>query len=100
MYDVFSLPDFSFPEGFLWGSASAAIRSKATISTATPGIRNRRITGKNLPGKPATTGGFSAKMRGWSLRWDIGPIATPSNGVGWNRKKAASIKRRSIITRR
>ena len=23
MYDVFSLPDFSFPEGFLWGSASA-----------------------------------------------------------------------------
>ena len=23
MYDVFSLPDFSFPKGFLWGSASA-----------------------------------------------------------------------------
>jgi len=23
MYDVFSLPDFNFPEGFLWGSATA-----------------------------------------------------------------------------
>ena len=24
MYDIFSLPDFSFPEGFLWGSSTAA----------------------------------------------------------------------------
>lgn len=23
MYDVFSLPDFNFPEGFLWGSGTA-----------------------------------------------------------------------------
>ena len=23
MYDIFSLPDFTFPENFIWGSASA-----------------------------------------------------------------------------
>ena len=91
MYDVFSLPDFSFPKGFLWGSASAGHQVEGD---------NRRIKGKNPPGKPATTGGFSGKTRNWSLRWGIMPIATPSNGAGWNRRKAASTGRRSIITRR
>jgi len=23
MYDIFSLPEFKFPQGFLWGSATA-----------------------------------------------------------------------------
>ena len=100
MYDVFSLPDLISRKDFSGAAALPVIRSKATIFTATPGIRNRRINGTNPPGKPATTGGFFAKMRFWSLHWGIRLTATPLNGAVWNRRKGVSINRRLIITKR
>ena len=89
MYDVFSLPDFSFPKGFLWGSASAGHQVEGDNIHSDAWHQEQKDKREEPSGKACDN---------WRLfREDAQLVASLGHHAY---RYSASTGRRSIITRR
>lgn len=91
MTDIFTIQDFHFPEGFLWGSATAAIRSRVIIFTPTIGRKSRngwrRIPLLKFQAPPVIIIRCTKRIYSFCLILTTAPIAWESSGRALSPKR-------------
>lgn len=101
MTDIFSLKDFSFPKGFLWGSATAGHQIEGNNIHSSSWNTEQEWLKKDpkaeVSGMACNHYNMVEEDVDLIKAWDIRRFVLAWSGRGYNRKREYSIKKRPSI---